>query len=222
MKGTQVQPLRVVGYLRVSTEEQARSGLGLDAQRDAIEAEAHHRGWDLVEIVVDPGVSGTRVHDRRPGFRRVLDLLEVGEADAVVAAKLDRFGRRLDHQCALIERASRDGWGLIALDVDLDTTTAAGLLVANVLGAVSQHFRDVISERTREALAQRRAQGVQLGRPRLLDRKLADRIREERRDGATFRAIADRLNDEGVLTATGRMWSPASIRKVTLQQPHLA
>lgn len=212
-----VQPLRVVGYLRVSTDEQVRSGLGLDAQTSAIRSEAQRRGWDIVDLISDPGVSGTKRHDQRPGFRRVLDLLESRAVDAVVVAKLDRLGRRLEHQCQILGLAERNGWGLIALDVDLDTTTAAGKLTANIMGAVNQHFRDVIAERTREALAEKKAQGVRLGRPRLVTTEIAARIQTQRISGATLQSVADRLNADGVTTPTGRAWTPATVRRVTLQ-----
>src|SRR5262245_60092592 len=84
--------LRVVGYLRVSTVEQATNGAGLDAQRATIAAEAERRGWS-VRWIEDRGYSAKDL--RRPGIRDVLSLLEAGEADALVVAKLDRLSRSL-------------------------------------------------------------------------------------------------------------------------------
>jgi DNA invertase Pin-like site-specific DNA recombinase len=96
-------------------------------------------------------------------------------------------------------------------------TTPTGGLVANITASVAEWERKIIGARTREALAVKRAQGVRLGRPRLLDPTIAQRIRSERHEGATYQAIADRLNVQEVLTPTVRLWSPALVRKVTLQ-----
>jgi len=106
------------------------------------------------------------------------------------------------------------------LDVaGLDMSTPVGRMTAGVLGSVAAFERDLIRARTREALAARKAAGVRLGRPRLLDPRLAERIRAERSAGSTLQAIAERLNAEQVRTPTGREWTPATIRKITLQAP---
>jgi DNA invertase Pin-like site-specific DNA recombinase len=101
-------------------------------------------------------------------------------------------------------------------------TTPTGGLLANVTASVAEWERRIISLRTSEALVQRRAAGVQLGRPRSLDSVVADRIRSRRAKGATLQAIADELNAETVSTPSGRAWSPALVRKVTLQEPRSA
>ena len=83
--------MQVLGYVRVSTEEQAEDGVGLDAQREAITAEAQRRGWDLIAIVEDRGYSAKDL--KRPGIQKALAQLEAGEADALVTAKVDRLSR---------------------------------------------------------------------------------------------------------------------------------
>ena len=98
-------------------------------------------------------------------------------------------------------------------------TTPTGGLLANVTASVAEWERKIISVRTSEALAQKRAAGVRLGRPRMLDPAIADRIRSRRSDGATFQAVADELNAEAITTPTGRAWSPALVRKVAHQAP---
>src|SRR5438445_8838364 len=113
---------RVVGYVRVSTEEQAHSGAGLRAQRTAIRSESERRGWELVAIHEDAGVSGKAMANR-PALGAALSALEAREADALVVAKLDRLSRSLPDAAALLARSAREGWRLVALDLGVDTTT---------------------------------------------------------------------------------------------------
>jgi DNA invertase Pin-like site-specific DNA recombinase len=156
--------MNVVGYVRVSTAEQADSGAGLEAQRAAVSVEATRRGWDLVHVYEDPGVSGKSVSGR-PGLREALEAVEQGEAEALVVSKLDRLSRSLLDFSTLMERSRRKGWAIVALDLALDTSTPSGELMASVLATFSQYERRLIGARTRDALAVKRAQGVVLGRP---------------------------------------------------------
>lgn len=202
----------VIGYLRVNTEEQARSGLGVDAQRATIEAEADRRGWD-VRWMLDDGYSAADL--RRPAVTEALDLLEDGGPDVLVVAKLDRLSRSLVDFASLMDRASREGWAIIALDLGVDTTTPSGEMMANVMAAFAQYERRLISQRTRDALAELRRQGQRLGGPVLLPDEVRYRIAAEREDGDTLQAIADRLNKDEVPTARGgRQWWPSTVRAV--------
>ncbi len=153
--------MQVLGYVRVSTEEQADSRAGIEAQRAAIVRECKRRGWQLVELVEDAGYSAKDL--RRPGIRAALEVLERGDARALVVAKLDRLSRSMLDFTAVMAKAQKEGWALVALDCAVDTTTPAGEAMANVLATFAQFERRLISERTREALAVKRAQGVQLG-----------------------------------------------------------
>ena len=205
--------MRVIGYTRCSTGEQTASGAGLDAQREAISQEAARRRWEVVAIHEDRGLSGRRL-DGRLGLSAALSAIEIGEADALVVAKLDRLTRSLIDAATLIERSRRRGWALVALDLGVDTTTPAGELVASVMAAVAQWERRAIGQRTKEALAARRAQGVRLGRPPAIPSHVRARILDAREDGMTYRAIADRLNAARVPTAHGgRRWHPATVRR---------
>lgn len=203
--------MTVNGYRRVSTDEQATSGLGLDAQRVAIESEALRRGWD-VEWVTDEGVSGSVHAEARPVLGPVLSDLKRG--DVLVAAKLDRLGRSALDVLTIADRAEREGWSLVVLDLGLDTTTPVGKFTLTALAGVAELERDLIRQRTKDALAERKRQGVRLGAPVTLPGHVRRRIARERADGESFRAIADRLNNEGVPTARGNHWYPASVQKV--------
>jgi DNA invertase Pin-like site-specific DNA recombinase len=214
--------MRIVGYVRVSTDEQTASGAGMAAQRDAIAREAERRGWDVVAIHEDGGASG-RSLDGRPGLSAALSAVAAGEADVVVVAKLDRLSRSLIDFAGLLERARREGWAVVALDLGVDTTTPAGELVANVMAAVAQWERRVIGERTKAALAVRRAEGVRLGRPPSIPDSIRAHILGERARGLTFRAIAAHLNEDGVPPArNGRRWHPETVRKVCARHAHAA
>src|SRR3954464_4485469 len=196
--------MRVIGYARVSTNEQADSRAGLEAQREAIEREARRRGWTLVETIEDAGYSAKDL--KRPGIQQALEVLERGDAKALVVAKLDRLSRSMIDFTALMGRATRENWALVALDCAVDTTTPAGEAMANVLATFAQFERRLIGQRTREALAIKRGEGVQLGRPPEIPDQVAAHIRHARDEGQTLREIAQALNDQQVPTARGGRW----------------
>jgi len=205
--------MQVLGYVRVSTEEQSDSGAGLEAQRRAIEAECVRRGWQLLEVVEDAGFSAKDL--KRPGIQEALRVLEEGDAKALVAAKLDRLSRSMIDFTALMATAQKQGWALVALDCAVDTTTPAGEAMANVLATFAQFERRLISQRTREALAVKRAQGVRLGRPSSMPAALRKRISRMHAGGDSLAAIARTLNAEGVTTAHGgARWHPSTVRAV--------
>lgn len=204
--------MKVVGYARVSTDEQADSGAGMDAQRLAITLECERRGWTLTRIEED-AASG-RSMAGRPGLSAALEAIEAGDAETLIVAKLDRLSRSLLDFAALMARAQRRGWALVALDLGVDTTTPQGEMMANVLAVFAQFERRLIGQRTRDALAIKRAQGVRLGRPPAIPPALRDRLREMRAEGMTYRAIALALEAEGVATAHGgERWHASTVSR---------
>jgi DNA invertase Pin-like site-specific DNA recombinase len=210
-----MESFRAVGYIRVSTDEQEGSGLGLEAQRAAIEGEATRRGWNLIEVFTD--TASGRSLSRRPGLEAALVKLESGGASALIVSKLDRLSRSTKDFALLMERAQRRSWSPVVLDLGVDTTTPVGELVASVMMSVAQWERRAIGQRTKEALAVAKGQGVKLGRPRQLPEPIRRRIVKMRKRGLTFRAIADTLNDESVPTAQGGLkWYASTVRKVLL------
>jgi DNA invertase Pin-like site-specific DNA recombinase len=210
--------VKVVGYVRVSTSEQADSGLGLEAQRAAITDEAERRGWQLLAIHEEAGASA-KTTARRPALARVLDAVEKGEADALVVAKLDRLSRSMADFTRLMERSWKKGWALVALDLGVDTTTPAGEMIANSVANFSQFERRLIGQRTKDALAVKKAQGVPLGRPRTMPDKIVRKIERLRAKGMSIRGIAERLNAERVPTAHGgARWHASTVQKVLTAQ----
>lgn len=204
-------PSRVLAYCRVSTEEQGRAGVSLDAQRSTIAAEVERRGWELAEVVVDEGASAASLD--RPGLRSALERIAAGEADVLMATKLDRLSRSVGDFATLLEWFGEADAALVALDLALDTSTPGGRLVANVFASVAEWERSIIASRTREGMAELRAQGRPVSSPSVADRpELAARIRVMRAEGMTLQAIADTLNAEGVPTARGgALWRPSSV-----------
>ena len=205
-------PLRVLGYVRVSTTEQANSGLGLAAQEATIRAECERRGWELLDVVADEGESGKSLD--RPGLQSALTRIAERDADGLVAAKLDRISRSVRDFADLLDWFEVAGSVLVAIDVGVDTSTPGGKLVCGVFSAVSEWERDTIAARTRDSLAARRAQGRAISRPAVEDNpELTQRIRSMREAGSTYQAIADALNDEGIPTLRGAPgWTVSSVR----------
>lgn len=207
--------MKVVGYVRVSTAEQADSGAGLTAQREAITTAVEARRWELADIFEDAGLSGRGL--KRPGLAAALKAVESGGAEALVVAKLDRLSRSIVDFTTLMERAARKGWAIVALDVGVDTTTPQGEMVANVMATFAQFERRIIGQRTKDALAVKRSQGVRLGRPRILPSHVVQQIKRMRIKGKSYREIAEALDGKGIPTAQGgRCWYPATVRKILL------
>lgn len=209
-------PIRAVAYLRVSTAEQADSGAGLAAQRASVEAEAQRRGWVLAEVYVDAAASGKAIAGREQ-LALALHAVGSGQAEVMVVAKLDRLSRSLLDFAEIMRRAQAEGWNLVALDLGIDLSTPAGEFLASVMASAAQWERRIIGQRTKEALAARKASGVVLGRPRLVPDAVVQRIAEERAAGRTYAAIANALNHDAVETAQGGVrWYPATVRKMLI------
>lgn len=208
--------IRALGYVRVSTDQQVTSGLGLDAQRRALRAEARHRGWQL-ELVVEDGLSAKDL--RRPSLTAALERLDRGDAELLVASKLDRLSRSVADFGGLLDRAKRRGWAVVLLDLGVDTTTPAGELTANVVASTAQYERRLIGQRTRDALAEARSRGVRLGRPQVLPEDVVARIVSEQRHGMSLLRIAFGLTSDEIATARGgSAWSASSVQAVLRSQ----
>jgi DNA invertase Pin-like site-specific DNA recombinase len=206
-------PLTVVGYIRVSTGEQFDSGAGLEVQRQAIANECRRRGWHLTKIYED-AASGRAIAGRA-GLTAALAELDSQTASALVVAKLDRLSRSLLDFSGLMERRRRRGWAVVALDLGVDTTTPSGEMMANVLAVFAQFERRLIGQRTREALAVKRQQGVRLGRPRVISAATVAEIQRLRSRGKSLAEIADRLNLQGHATAHGgNRWYVSTVQSV--------
>lgn len=201
---TIAEPRRAVGYVRVSTEEQAREGLSLAAQESRIRAFCEAKGWELVRIYRDEGYSGKNLD--RPGIQALIRDLKADGIDVVVVLKLDRLTRSVRDLGTLIEDLF-EGRALASVEESLDSSTANGRMVINLLGTVAQWEREIVSERTKLALSYKRSQGqwsggripfgFRIGPDGKLEEdpeemKTIRAIKRARRRGASYRDIAKR------------------------------
>lgn len=206
--------MRVIGYTRISPNgRESTSGLSLEAQRRKIEAYCEATGATLVAIEED-SLETSKSLDR-PALNSLLERLARGEADGLVVAKLDRLTRRLPDLLRLVETFEARHWSLASVAETIDTSTAAGRLVVNMLGVIGQWERETIGERTRDALASLKARGVRLGRktvPR--NASVVSQLQVWRGEGLTFGAIAERANAEALPTLRGGAWYPTTVQRL--------
>jgi DNA invertase Pin-like site-specific DNA recombinase len=197
---------RVIGYVR------AGEGASRTEERAAIAAACKRPGWQLVRVEED-GTGGGK--PGFPGLARALEALGAGEAEMLVVARLDRLVRSASEAARLLERAKRERWNLVALDLGLDLSTPAGRRVAKAFATVAEWERRLRSERTRAAVARRRAEGATLGTPRRAAAATVDKIGKLRAQGLSLQAIADELNRLRIPTARGgSKWRPSSVHSV--------
>jgi DNA invertase Pin-like site-specific DNA recombinase len=208
-----------IGYARVSTEEQAEDGYSLDVQTARIRAMAVAQGVTLAEVILDPGESAKSLN--RPGMARLLALVDARAVDTVIIAKLDRLTRSLVDLAALLQRFDRRGVALVSVAETLDTGSAMGRMMLHFIVLLSQWEREVIGERTREALQYKRANWERVGTIpfgyRLAEdgvhleadedeQALVAQLRALRAQGRSLRQIADALNAAGWTTRRGTAW----------------
>ena len=218
---------RVIAYVRVSTDRQAETGLGLEAQRAKVAAYCALHDAELVRLCEDAGASASTLD--RPALAEALAELAAGRADALLVLKLDRLTRSTRDLGDLLDRSQREGWALLSVSESLDTSTAAGRLVVGVLGAVAQWEREAIGERTRAALAVKKARGERVGAVPYGYRLAADGValevepaeaevltvaRELRAAGLSLRAVGAELNARGMAPRGGGAWHPQAVARL--------
>jgi DNA invertase Pin-like site-specific DNA recombinase len=135
-----------------------------------------------------------------------------------MVSRLDRLSRSVRDAYDHMDRSRRMGWGLVALDLGVDTSTPMGAAMAGVASVFGELERRLISQRTREALAVKRAHGVRLGRPRVVPAEARARILELRATGASWRAVADTMVDEDWPTGHGGTWHANTCRRIALAE----
>jgi len=215
---------RFIGYVRVSTAKQGHSGLGIEAQREALERFAASEGFQILRVFVEVETGkGSDALDRRPQLAAALSEAR-RQRCSVAVAKLDRLSRDVHFISGLM--AHRVPFVVAELGPDVDP------FILHLFAALAQKERAMISARTKAALAAAKARGVTLGSPELPKARknavttikaLADQhaanvvpiIREIRRAGATsLHQIADALNARGITTPRGGQWYASSVRNV--------
>jgi DNA invertase Pin-like site-specific DNA recombinase len=181
------KPKRAALYLRVSTDGQT-----VDNQRLALEAVCEQRGWQVVQVYADNGVSGAKRRDQRPGLDAILKDASRGRFDVVLAWALDRLGRSLMDLLDTLSELEAVGVALVLHQQAIDTTTPAGRMFFQVTGAFAEFERAMIRSRVRAGLERARARGVRLGRPQT-GAKVEAAIRARLAAGEGVKKVAKRI-----------------------------
>ena len=226
--------MKAIGYTRCSTNEQADSGLGLDVQEQRIRAYCGMKDLDLVRIDTDAAVSGSKPLAKRDGGSRLLDGLRQRKANAVVMLKLDRMFRNAGDCLSTVEQWERQGVALHIVDLGgnaIDTTSAAGRFMLVVLAGAAEMERNLTRERTRSALAVKKANGQRTGNipfgfdlagdgktltENPAETEVIDQIRVMRSEGKTLVRIASTLTEQGTATKTGKSdrWTHQAVARI--------
>jgi DNA invertase Pin-like site-specific DNA recombinase len=226
--------MNVIGYVRVSTEDQAREGVSLDAQEERLRAYCQAKAWTLVAVVRDEGKSAKDTN--RPGLQRLLAELPKRRRgwDALVVTKLDRLTRSVRDLGELTAAFRRAKVAFVSLDESVDTGSAAGELFLNVVASISQWERRAIGERTASAMAHLKAKGQRVSRQAAYGFRLAaggrvvvdqgeQAIRRQivalRAAGTSLRAISRQLAERGILARNGRAFAPQTLAQIVSQGP---
>lgn len=220
--------LEVVGYIRVSTTEQADSGLSLIAQRERIEAQAAANGWKLLAVYEDAGVSAKTLE--RPGLQSALKKLRPGRV--LLAMKLDRLTRSVRDLYELTQTIESSGAEWATIQDKFDTTTPTGRLMLGIIVQLSQWERETIADRTITALAVKKSRRERLGTTPLGFKTVVDAdgvtrlevepeeaetvrlARELREGGLSLRKVAELLTSSGRKTKRGGKWEAATVAKL--------
>jgi site-specific DNA recombinase len=213
---------RAIGYARVSSDDQAAKGYGLEAQEHSIRAFAESQGYELVDVVADPGISGATRPTDRPGFGRILDLAASGEISVVLVWKFDRLARQIVYAVtAVSELAERHSVAVRSVTEPIDTATPMGRTIFAVLAGMAEQERHAITERTWHGRRAKAGHGRFAGggapygyRPDgagglvvdKVEAEIVKRIFELRKGGLACAAIARMLNAEGLRTRRGKLW----------------
>lgn len=220
---------RTIAYLRVSTDKQADRGVSLDAQRAKVRAYAELYDLDLCEVIVDAGESAKSLD--RPGLTRALAMLKAREADALLVVKLDRLTRSVADLSTVVERYFAPGKAaLLSVGEQIDTRSAAGRLVLNVLASVGQWEREAIGERTSAAMQHKAACGEYTGGGAPYGYRIGPdgvhveavpeeqavlvKARELRAAGLTLRATATALDRAGLRSRAGRTFAASQVARM--------
>lgn len=221
-------------YLRVSTDEQATTGFGLDVQRSQTTGMAMVKGYRISAVYEDAGLSGTLSARQRPGLARLLADVQAGKVQVVVVSALDRLGRSTRIILDVVEQIATRNASLISCRESLDTTTPSGTFALTIFAALAQLERDQIVKRTTDGRAARgrkdgeKGGSLPLGYHReggqvtvdVTGAAIVRRIHSLRAARYALAHIAGVLNAEGVPTAHGgRCWYPSSVREVIMNEP---
>ncbi len=204
-------------YARVSTQLQVSDGVSLDVQERQLRQAAELAGYTQFELVREEGRSGKSISGR-PALSGALKRLDNKEAHALFVTRIDRLARSTKDFLSIIDRANSNGWRLVMLDLNLDTSSYQGRFVVTIMSALAEMERGIISERQKDVHKDRRARGIvwgkDMGPMNKTPQEVKDRIVFERSKGDSFRKIADGLNKDSIPTQNQRQWYPTTVKNL--------
>ena len=209
---TSTEKLRVIGYVRASTNKQ---DISPEVQEAALMGEGARKGWEL-DIRREKAVSGSSLKNR-PVLAAALEELKTGKRyNALAVSKLDRLSRNVHDFAGMLQTAREEAWALICLDLNIDTSSITGAAMAQVSMVFAELERKKIAERTRDGMQEiKRSTGKHMGRKSALPIATVERILRDRAAARPLSHIAAALNAEGVETAAGGKWHASTIKAIT-------
>ena len=208
-------------YARVSTQMQVNDGMSLSAQERELRKAALDAGFleSELELVREEGKSGKSISGR-PALRDSLDRLRTGTANALFVTRVDRLARSTKDFLSIVDHANTNGWRLVMLDLNLDTSTYQGRFVVTIMSALAEMERAIIAERQKDVHKDRRERGlvwgVDLGPRTKVPENILAMILDWREKKMSYHEIARRLNADKIPTTLGGEWHGSTIRKLVL------
>jgi site-specific DNA recombinase len=216
--------IKAIGYIRVSTEQQVSEGISLENQKDQIEKYCKYKGFELVDVITDAGISGG-INKARPGFISLLDRIEAGEAEAVVLYSLERLSRDMLTLLALERLLDEYGIDLHTVEGQVDTSEPDGFMSFAMRAFMGEMERRQVKHRTRKAMQFKKSQGQVVGSIPYGYKRAGDRLEPEAIEAGTvgiaqglyargkgLTEIARELKEQGIKTRSGKDFAPVQVK----------
>jgi DNA invertase Pin-like site-specific DNA recombinase len=192
-------------------------GVSLDVQERQLQQAAEMAGYTLIELVREEGRSGKNISGR-PALTDALKRLDAGEAKALFVTRIDRLARSTQDFLGVVDRANKNGWRLVMLDLNLDTSSYQGRFVVTIMSALAEMERGIIAERQKDVHKDRRARGVvwgvDMGPKNKTPEEIKQRIVAERSLGFSYQKIADSLNKDSIPTQNNKKWYATTVKNI--------
>jgi DNA invertase Pin-like site-specific DNA recombinase len=204
-------------YARVSTQIQVSDGMSLDIQERSLKSAAELAGYTRVELIREEGRSGKNITGR-PALTAALKRLDKGEAQAMFVTRIDRLARSTTDFLDIVDRANKNSWRLVMMDLNLDTSTYQGRFVVTIMSALAEMERNIIAARQRDVHDDRRKRGIKwgvdMGPMNKTPEEIRERIKRERVAGVSYNKIAEGLNRDGITGQNGGKWYPTTVKNL--------
>lgn len=204
-------------YARVSTQMQVSDGMSLDIQERSLNHAAEFAGYTKTKLVREEGRSGKNISGR-PALTAALKRLDAGDAQALFVTRIDRLARSTTDFLDIVDRANKNGWRLVMLDLNLDTSTYQGRFVVTIMSALAEMERNIIAARQKDVHEDRRKRGivwgVDMGPMNKTPEDVRERVKRERVAGISYNKIAEGLNRDGITGQNGGKWYPTTVKNL--------